>query len=118
MAADDFATTPHEVVEENPIYNNVITPSESMKKEYLNLSATALQRYRLTFKNCTTAEKDAIVSHYQGRYGGYDSFIWTAVPAYIESGANITGRWVDGSLKIMPVANGVWNVQLTMEKST
>ena len=114
----DFTITPHEVVEADPIYNNLITQSESMKKEFLNLSTTPLQRYQLTFKNCTTAKKDLIIAHYNAQYAGFAEFAWTSVPSYIESGANITGRWIDGSRKITPVANGAWNIQLTIEKST
>jgi len=117
MAADDFTMTPNEAIEIVPDYHNIITPSESMKKEFLNIAATPLQRYRLKFKTLTTANKDVLLAHYKARYGGYDEFIWTSVPAYIESGANITGRWVDGSLDITPVANGRWVCSIIIEKS-
>lgn len=118
MAADDFSLSPNFVTELDPIYNNVITESESMKKEFLNLSTTALQRYELKFSALTTANKDVLIGHYKARYGGYDSFIWTSVPAYIESGSNITGRWVDGSLQITPIGYKRWTCSITMEKST
>ena len=114
----DFTLVPNEVIELDPIFNNVITESESMKKEFLNLSTTALQRYQLKFKALTTANKDVLLDHYKARYGGDDEFKWTSVPAYIESGADITGRWVDGSLSISPVAGKYWVCSITMEKST
>jgi len=114
----DFTLIPSEVIELDPIYNNVITESESMKKEFLNLSATPLQRYQLKFKALSTTDKDTLLTHYKGRYGGYDAFTWTSVPSYIESGVNINGRWVDGSLKISPVGNTHWVCSITIEKST
>lgn len=117
MAADDFSLVPSEVIELTPIFNNVITESESMKKEFLNLSTTALRQYQLTFNVLTTANKDVLLAHYNARYGGYDEFTWTSVPSYIESGTNITGRWVDGSLQITPVGNKYWKCSITMEKS-
>ena len=118
MAGEAFTLAPSEVIELEPIYNNVITPSESMKKEFFNLSATALQRYHIKFNVLTTANKDILLAHFKAQSGGYYPFSWTSVPAYIESGANITGRWVDGSLSITPIGYKRWNCSVIMEKST
>ena len=97
MAAGNFTVAPSEVVELPPNYNNIITPTESMKKEFLNLSTTPIRVYRLKFNAKSTTVKDAILAHYDSAYGGYDDFSWTSVPAHVNSGANITGRWIDGS---------------------
>jgi len=117
MAADDFTIAPSEVVEIVPVFNNVVTDSESMKQEYLNLSTTSIQRYKIKFNAKTTAEKDAVLAHYNGRYAGYDEFIWTSVPAYVNSGANLTGRWVTGSLQFTPIGYKRWNISITFQKS-
>ena len=118
MAAANFATAPSEVVELSPDYNNIITPTESMKKEFLNLSTTPIRRYRLKFNSKTTAVKDAILAHYDSAYGGYDDFTWTSVPAHVNSGGNITGRWVDGSMQFTPIGYKLWNISIEFEKST
>lgn len=117
MAADDFSVAPSEVVESAPIFNNITTESESMKKEFLNISATSIQKYTLKFNAKTTAVKDSILAHYNARYGGYDSFLWTSVPAHVNSGSNITGRWIDGSITFTPVGYKLWNVSIMFEKS-
>ena len=49
-AGSDFSLVPSEVIELEPTYNNVITQSESMKKEFLNLSATPLLQYKINLK--------------------------------------------------------------------
>ena len=113
----DFTTAPSEVVELSPIFNNVITDSESMKQEYLNISTTSVQQYKIKFNVVTTAVKDAILAHYNGRYGGYDPFAWKSVPAYVNSGADITGRWVGGSLQFTPIGYKRWNVSVIFQKS-
>jgi len=122
MAASDFSlanigATPSEVVELDPIFNNVITESESMKKEFLNLSTTSVDRYQIKFNAQLTAIKDAILTHYKARYSGYGSFAWTMVPAQVNSGAALTGRWVDGSLKFTPIGYKRWNISIVFEKA-
>ena len=117
-AGSDFTLVPSEVVELEPDYHNVITESESMKKEFLNMSATATQRYRMKFNAMTTANKNTLLTHFKDQSGGYYKFIWKSVPAYIEAGGNITGRWVRGSLSITPIGYKMWQVSVTMEKDT
>ncbi len=116
-AGGDFTLVPQLVTELEPSYNNAITDMESMKKEYLNISSTPILRYRLNFKALTTANKDTLLGHYKDQYGGYHSFTWKSVPSYIGSGANITGRWVEGSLNFSTVGNNHWTAEITFEKA-
>ena len=88
-AGGAFSLVPNEVIEIEPTYNNVITQSESMKKEFLNLSSTPLLQYKIKFSALTTANKDVLLAHYKDQSGGYYEFSWTSVPSYINSGANI-----------------------------
>ena len=118
MAADDFATAPSEVVELPPAFNNIITTTESEKKEFLNLSVTPIRVYRLKFNAQSTAVKDAILAHHDARYGGYDDFTWTSVPDHVNSGANLQGRWIDGSIRFIPIGYKLWNISIDFEKST
>ena len=115
-AGGNFSLVPNEVIEIEPTYNNVITQSESMKKEFLNLSSTPLLQYKIKFSALTTANKDVLLAHYKDQSGGYYEFSWTSVPSYINSGANISGRWVDGSLSISAVAGKYWACGITFEK--
>ena len=115
----DFAILPSEVIEEPPNYHNIITQTESMKKEYINLAATPVRKYRLKFNARTTAIKDAILAHYDTQKGGYVAFRWAAaaVPAHVNSGAAMTGRWIDGSLQFTGVGYKLWNISIGFEKS-
>ena len=113
----DFTMIPNEVVEETPIYHNIFSQSDFMKKEFFNITGTPLQRYKLKFKALSTVDKDVLLSHYKACYGGYDEFEWTSVPSYIELGVNITGRWVGRSLKIIPVNEQLLSCSIVIEKS-
>jgi len=124
MAADDFSTKPSEVELYDPVFNNIITTSESFKKDYQNLSTTPIRRFKLIFRGITDATAETIMDHYEGRYGGYDDFAWTntGMPTWLNdlldlAGAGMSGRWVDGSLKITPLPNGYMNVEVEFEKS-
>jgi len=116
-AGSAFTTVPQKVVPEAPEYHNIITPSESMKKEYLNISSTPVERYRLKFKSASNTIRETIHTHYKDQSGGYYPFSWQSVPSYIGSGANITGRWVDGSLKMTPIGANTYSVELIFEKA-
>ena len=116
MAADDFALVPVLMTPKKRDFANIQTESESDKKEYLNMSTTPVNSWICKFM-LSDANYATFISHYNGRYGGYDSFSFTGVPAYI-SGSPITGRWVDKSLKENPFPNakGQWEISVEFEK--
>lgn len=114
-AGSPFTVVPNLVVPHDPEYNNIQTQTESMKKEYFNISGTALEKWDLLFKINTSDEMNTILTHYKDQSAGYHNFSWQSVPDYVNSGTNITGRWVPRSLKITPVSNK-WKVELTFEK--
>lgn len=115
-AGSAFSVVPNIVLTLAPEYNNVESQTESMKKEYYQVSAAAVEKYRLTFNAETSAERDTILTHYKDQSGGYYPFSWTSVPSYIGSGANITGRWIDKSLKMTQNSN-MWKITLDFEKA-
>jgi hypothetical protein len=115
-AGSAFTLVPNEVITEEPEYHNVITESESMKKDYQNISTTKVQKYELRFKALINANRDILLTHYEDQYGDYHSFSWQSVPSYIGSGANITGRWVKGSLKMSIISNK-WKCSVLFEKN-
>lgn len=115
-AGSPFSETPNLVETVEPVYNNVETQTESMKKEYFNLSTTPLERFRLTFNVRDDAERDVILDHFNDQLGSFYSFSWQSVPDYVNSGANITGRWVQGSLN-MTAISGKWKVTIDFEKA-
>ena len=117
-AGGDFTLHPELVVTLEPQYYNIITPSESQKKEYMNISATPIERFQLFFKALTDTDRDTLIAHYKDNYGGYHSFPWKSVPTYINSGANKTGRWVDGSLKMDPTHKEYWKCSIIFETDT
>jgi len=122
MAAN-FTTVPTIVIPETPEYSTIITESEGMDKQYQLLSTTPTQRYRLIFKAIANTLFVTIQAHYHSCYGQYDNFSWTSVPSYIDTdlsgtadGTNMTGRWVQGSLKFTPLGALKCNVELIFEK--
>lgn len=122
MAAN-FTFVPEYVIPEVPDYNTIITQTESMKKNYLSLSANPVQRFKLIFKAISNDTYIDILAHYASCYGQYDNFSWTSVPAYIDTdmdgtkdGTNMTGRWVEGSLIMTPLDDSTCNVEIIFEK--
>jgi len=115
MAAN-FTVTPTVVEHDLRDHNIIETQAEDMKKEYYKLSNTPTVRYRLVFNAISTTVMNSILDHYSSCYGGYDNFTWTSVPSYIESGSNLTGRWVEKSLSIAPARMARWNVEILFEK--
>jgi len=97
-AGSAFSLVPNEVITLEPEYNNVQSQTESMKKEYYNISINAVEKYQLNFKALTNAERDILLTHYKDQSGDYHNFSWESVPEYVNSGVNITGRWVKGSV--------------------
>jgi len=122
MADDDFTLSPTWVDVLEPEYANVITETDTMKKDYQNLSTTPLEQFVLRFEGLSDANAEVLYEHYKGRYGGYDAFAWlnANIPAYIIDildlgSSNLSGRWVPGSLKLTPKARS-WNAEITFEK--
>lgn len=115
---DPFTMTPSEVVPLEPDYHTVVTPSESMKKEYHSMSATPVEAFELSFKGLTTAEKNDLKAHFNDQSGGYYEFTWQTVPDYIDDSSNndMVGRWVKKSLRMMPIAPDAWNCRIKFEK--
>lgn len=115
MAGEVFTLEPLDVIPLEPEYHNVITQSESVKKDYQNISTTPTRKYKVIFKPMTTANRDVLVNHFEAQYGGYHPFSWQSVPSYIGSGANMTGRWIDDSLEISMVSH-MWQCTILFEK--
>jgi len=125
MAAANFGSgvTPTWVTPLEPEFHNIITPMESMKKNYMNVSgSTPVFRYKLVWNSMTDAKFWALYNHFYSAKGGYDSFLWTSVPAYIDAnhdgtadGADMTGRWVAGSFKFQLDPKS-WKAEIIFEE--
>ena len=118
MAGEAFTMDPQEVIALAPEYHNVITPMESMKKEYHNISATPVEKFRLLFKGLSNTDKETLLDHYNSQSGGYYEFEWQTVPSYIDDASDNDkdGRWVDKSLRMTPVGPTLWDCQITFEE--
>ena len=122
MAADDFTLVPTWVMPLAPEFHNIITQSESMKKNYQNLSSDGLMKYKLVFEKLGDTNFWLLHNHYYDRLGGYDSFLWKSVPAWIDTdqddlvdGTDMTGRWVEGSFQFQPESRS-WSAEIVFEK--
>ena len=115
-AGEAFTLIPNVVVPATPEYYNIITQSESAKKEYLNVASTPTEKWELQFPALDDTGFGTLLTHYKENYGGYHSFSWQSVPAYIGGGVNMTGRWVDGSLGMTPIGRSRWKCAIVFEK--
>ena len=122
MAADDFTLKPNWVEPLEPEYNSVITQTESMKKEYMNISTNPTEKFKLRFLGLSAANFKILFDHYKGRYGGCDSFKWmnAYIPSYLLTLFSLTtedlnGRWVEKSLKFNADYNS-WTAEIIFEK--
>ena len=116
-AGDSFTLTPSVVIPNEPDYNNIVTPSESMKKEYINLSSTPTEQYMIKIKVLTSTQMNTWLTHFKDNSGEYYPFSWTSVPSYINGGSAMSGRWVKGSWKATPLSAGKWACEATFEKA-
>ena len=123
MAASDFTLIPTWVQPLEPIFNTLITQSETMKKEYQNISATSVKKYELKFEGLSDANFKVLFDHYNARYAGYASFVWknAYIPGYLKTllaitTGDITGRWVFGSFKYTLRATA-WDAEITLEEN-
>lgn len=116
-AGEAFTLRPSLVIPMEPDYHNTITPSESMKKEYINRSSTPVERWELNFKILTNTEMGTLKTHYKDQSGNYYPFSWNTVPSYIDSGTAKTGRWVRGSLSFAANGNNKWSAKIVFEKA-
>ncbi|MFH1781012.1 MAG: hypothetical protein ABH835_00110 [Patescibacteria group bacterium] len=117
-AGDNFTLVPDSVIPDEPEYNTVVTPSESMKKEYLAISSTPVEKFTLNFKVLPSSDMLGIRTHYKDQTGGYYPFNWKTVPSYIASPSSMKGRWVAGSMSLGIVGDKYWSLSIKFEKST
>jgi len=119
----DFTLVPKWVEPFEPEFHNIVTPSESMKKNYQNISVSGIYKFKLIFKGLSDTNFWTLYNHFAANKGGYASFSWTSVPSYIDTdqsgtgdGANLTGRWIEGSFKFNPKATS-WDAEIAFEKA-
>lgn len=117
-----FALTPTWVEPMEPGFHNIVTPSESMKKQRQNVGATGVETFSIIFEGMSDADYYVLLNHYKLVKGDYDSFQWISVPSYIDTdmdgagdGTNLTGYWVKGSFKAKNRAHG-WDAEIVFEK--
>jgi len=115
--------TPTWVLPQEPEYYTLVTQTESMKKHYANLSGTSsVERFKLMWTRMTDANFAYLKGFYHDRKGGYESFTWHTVPAYIDTdadgvadGSDMDGRWVEGTFRFRPQAK-FWEAEVVFEK--
>ncbi len=119
----NFTLTPTWAYPEEPEFHNVITESESMKKDYQNISTTAVQRFVFEFIGLSDANFKTLYDHYNGEYGSYALFNWlnANIPDYLKTllgitSENLSGRWVEGSFSFKLKSHS-WDAKIIFEKN-
>ena len=119
----NFELIPTWVTPEAPEYHNVITESESMKKDYQNLSTTPVEVFVLEFTGLSDANFKILYDHYYSEYGGYAEFNWlnAKIPGYLKvllgiTDGNLTGRWVKDSFSFTLKPHS-WDAKIKFERA-
>jgi len=123
MATALSGVTPTWVIPLEPQFATTITPAESQKKNYANLSgSTPVYQWHLKWESLTDAKFWTLHAHYVTCKGGYDYFAWKDVPSYIDAnhdgtvdGADVTVRYVAGSFKFDPLPHS-WKAEAIFEE--
>ncbi|MFH1623545.1 MAG: hypothetical protein ABID54_00125 [Pseudomonadota bacterium] len=110
-----FGVTPTWVYPREPVYPVIITASENFKKDYQLLDDNSQDIYDLHFDGISDAVRNTIAAHRAGVSGGYDNFVWTSVPSYLNAGTTMTVRYVRGSYNEEPRARS-WEINFAFEK--
>lgn len=111
----DFTWTPTWVTPRPPVFAVWITDSESFKKDYQLLDTNALRFFDLDFDGVSDSTRNSIIAHFNSVTGPYDSFVWTTVPSYLNSGTTMTVRHVENSYKEIPRERH-WEITFSFEK--
>ncbi len=117
-AGATFGVSPTWVIPEEPEFHLIETQAESMKKDFNLMSgSSSVDIYRLQFTGLSDTDYNGgsgVHDHFIGQNGGYSSFRWASVPSYINSGSDVTGRWVAGTFNPTPKASS-WDVEVSFE---
>jgi hypothetical protein len=111
----DFTWTPTWVTPRAKQWPVLITQSESFKKDYQLLDTNSLNVYELEFDGVTDSTRNAILNHFTGVTGPYDSFWWSTVPSYLNIGSGVTVRYLPGSYQESPRAR-YWEITFSFEE--
>ena len=109
---------PNNVVPLREEENVLETPTDSFHKQVYQLDTDMLQEWEIVYQNISKARRDLIRAHWEGQSGPYSSFTLTP-PSYINSGNNITVKYMKGGYLEEPIINTNgqgWNVTLRVEK--
>jgi len=116
--------TPTWVYPQAPEFHNIVTESESQKKNYINLSgSTPALRWKLIWKNLSDTKFWTLHKHYYDQRSGVTAFAWKDVPSYIDTdmdgtvdGSDVTVRYMNGSFSFTPNAKS-WDAEVMVEKN-
>lgn len=122
--ADLTSVTPTWMEPQEPEFHTIMTQSESMKKNYANLSgSTPILKWKCKWQGLSDTSYYLLYQHFYDNKGGYDSFAFKCVPSYIDTdedgvpdGSAMTGRWVEGTFKTKLLPRS-WDLEIVFEKA-
>jgi len=97
-----------------PNYNTVKTKMEGMKIKARIKSPDPDQQYSIIYRGITDAEKETIMSHYNGQFGDAIPFYWRNVPSHINSGTDMYVRY--NSIETVRVFNNLWECTIVFDQ--
>ncbi len=103
----DFTYTPDRVVEEEVMFNTLVSRFENGVEQRRAKWANPLRRWRLYFKIRTQTEMEAVRDFYIAKKGSYESFTWDNP----NDGQTYTVRFVEDSFRIKRVHYQIYDFE-------
>jgi hypothetical protein len=113
----NFTYNCHHITPGAPKYNNLKTEGEGMKRKTRLISSDPFLTWTLEFRLQTKAERDNILTHFNGQYGDTIPFYWTSVPTYISNASYYYVRYAADGYSEEVIASSIFNITLKFESA-
>jgi hypothetical protein len=83
MAGEEFNFNIHRCTAKTPVWNNVATEMEGMKKKRRLKSTLPKRAWEIEIRMRNAAERDEILAHFNANYGiNGETFLWRQMPSF------------------------------------
>lgn len=108
----DFTYTPDRVVEEEVVFNTLVSRFENGVEQRRSKWANPLRKWKLYFKIRTQTEMEAVRDFFINKKGAYSSFTWTNP----NDNVTYTVRFVEDSFKFERQHYQIYNFEVAFQE--
>lgn len=108
----DFSTQPNSAMDEEPIFDTIISEFESGVEQRRSRRSSSLRRWRLIYTNRDSTTMETVRDFFLARLGAYDDFTWTNPNDDVE----YTVRFEEDSLNIRRRRYNLWDFQFVLRE--